>query len=363
MGSYTASRRPFTADEDAHDRLNRQEKYIGFRMVYAAITDSATAALVLSQMRFLTKDLTPDENGHRWACHTREEWWEETRLGRYELENARKILIRLGFIYEQRTKGGPTFFRLDHAKVDAAIRRYTDTGQCPVPGWKPADSPAGNQPTPPAGNQPTSPAGNQPTPRLETSRPPAGNQPTSRLETSRPPNRDLRVLEKSRVNLSPKRPSTGQEEERADPPSPQPKIPPARAGASLDETPVRQIPQPDTGPGDPVELAKQICRAYPKNSHLKPHELNSAHVAVVLETIRAEARDAESTQTDAALMLLELVEALAKGIRTADPDRFGFLPTVENYFHERKYRLPIEIFTRPERSRATKFSEVLARFN
>jgi hypothetical protein len=145
---------------------------------------------------------------------------------------------------------------------------------------------------------------------------------------------------------------------------PQTKFPPARAADPPDGTAFPKIPQPDLGPADLASLARQICLAYTRNAHLKPDELSLGHVTAALGAIRDEARNAESNQTDAGLMLLEKIEALAEGIRQApDPaERLKFLPPIDKFFRERGYRLPIEHFTRPPNNnrRGTKFNDALA---
>jgi len=74
------------------------QRPIAFNPWFARISGSVEAGIFLSQA-FYWSDKT-DENG--WFYKTREEWTEETCLGRRGQENSRRILLKLGVLEEER---------------------------------------------------------------------------------------------------------------------------------------------------------------------------------------------------------------------------------------------------------------------
>lgn len=114
------------------------DRPIAFHRCFVELTGSVTAAILLSQMFYWSRR-TKDENG--WFYKTAAEWSEETGMGRYELENARKCLRKHGLMEESR-RGVPAklYFLL---RMDVLQSRLLETSnqEC----GKPANKTAGNQ--------------------------------------------------------------------------------------------------------------------------------------------------------------------------------------------------------------------------
>lgn len=96
-----------------HDKINFSallDRPIAFHKVFAMIAGSATGGLFLSQAVYWS-ERTGDKDG--WFYKTREDWFEETMLGRYEQEAARKSLCELG-VLEEKKEGMPlkTYYRV-----------------------------------------------------------------------------------------------------------------------------------------------------------------------------------------------------------------------------------------------------------
>lgn len=100
------------------------DRPIAFHRCLVAVTDSVSAALMLSQAVYWS-NRTNDPEG--WFYKTAEEWEEETGLTRRAQEGARAKLRRTQF-WEEKLRGVPAtlFFRIDAEKPAAAL---TESGQ------------------------------------------------------------------------------------------------------------------------------------------------------------------------------------------------------------------------------------------
>lgn len=94
---------------------------IAFHRSFATISGSVTAGLMLSQAYYWS-DKTKDPDG--WFWKTQEQWEEETGLGRYEQETARKQLVQRGLMQECR-RGIPArlYFRLNFPAIVHAMNQ------------------------------------------------------------------------------------------------------------------------------------------------------------------------------------------------------------------------------------------------
>lgn len=94
---------------------------VAFHPIFAQITESITAGLMLSQAWYWKDKGTKDPNG--WFHKSQKEWQKETRLTRYEQEGAREILQDKGFMRERRS-GQPArlWFRVETRNVINAIK-------------------------------------------------------------------------------------------------------------------------------------------------------------------------------------------------------------------------------------------------
>lgn len=112
------------------------QRYVLVYPVLHAITGSAKAALMLSQMLFWTRTYLaerPERGG--WFWHTRQDWQTSTGLARYEQAYARSSLLAAGLI-EEKLMGAPArmHFRVDlDALGRAVISRSKPTGYA---GWR-----------------------------------------------------------------------------------------------------------------------------------------------------------------------------------------------------------------------------------
>ena len=146
------------------------DRPIAFHRCFVDPTGSITAALMLSQALYW-QQRTKDPDG--WWYKTREEWREETGMSRWEQEEARKRLRRVGVLREER-RGIPArlWYRVDEGQLWALLTK-TD------PPTKPDVGPEGIDP---AASQMT---GKPPSGRLETIQPDGGK--TANWSVSPPP--------------------------------------------------------------------------------------------------------------------------------------------------------------------------------
>jgi len=77
--------------------LQLLDRPIAFHRCFVTLTGSVTAALLLSQALYWQRRCKDAEG---WWYKTRDDWAEETGLGRYEQEGARKRLRKLGMLQE-----------------------------------------------------------------------------------------------------------------------------------------------------------------------------------------------------------------------------------------------------------------------
>lgn len=105
------------------------DRPIAFHRIFAELTGSVTAGLMLSQAVYWSGETksgerrTADPAG--WFWKTQEEWFEETRLTRKEQETARKHLRGLGRgdVWEEQVRGLPRrlYYRLDLEKLQSLL--------------------------------------------------------------------------------------------------------------------------------------------------------------------------------------------------------------------------------------------------
>jgi len=119
--------------------LNLLDRPIAFHRVFADLTGSIPAALLLSQALYWQRRCPDGRNGWWWKTSEEwfEEWFEESRLTRREQQSARKTLVKLG-ILEETKKGVPCrlWYRLDLNNlmllIQSAAPRQTGTTVRPV---------------------------------------------------------------------------------------------------------------------------------------------------------------------------------------------------------------------------------------
>lgn len=94
---------------------------ITFHRCLVRVTDSVTAALMLSQAMAWTDALAPEVDG--WFSKCQSEWTEETGLSRWEQETARRIL-RNRTLLEERVVGMPArlWFRVNRQRLWMALQ-------------------------------------------------------------------------------------------------------------------------------------------------------------------------------------------------------------------------------------------------
>ena len=97
------------------------DRPIAFHRCFIDPTGSITAALMLSQALYW-QQRTKDPDG--WWYKTREEWREETGMSRWEQEEARKRLRRVGVMREER-RGIPArlWYRVDEEQLLALLAK------------------------------------------------------------------------------------------------------------------------------------------------------------------------------------------------------------------------------------------------
>ncbi len=101
--------------------INLLDRPIAFHRVFADLTGSIPAALLLSQALYWQRRCPPNRDG--WWWKTADEWFEEARLTRREQQSARKTLVKLG-ILEETKKGVPCrlWYRLNLNKLMVLIQ-------------------------------------------------------------------------------------------------------------------------------------------------------------------------------------------------------------------------------------------------
>ncbi len=126
------------------------DRPIAFHRCFVTLTGSVTAALMLNQAYYWQKRAKSHDG---WWFKTRDDWIEETGMGRYEQEGARKKLRTLGLLRED-LRGVPAtlWYKVDESRLLEAIAKLgQSTVPAPVPlapvGGKPANQMAGKPPT------------------------------------------------------------------------------------------------------------------------------------------------------------------------------------------------------------------------
>jgi hypothetical protein len=96
------------------------DRPIAYHRVFACLTGSVTAALLLSQAVYWQRRATG------WWWKTQKEWEEETGLSRREQESARRVLRGLGVLFEER-RGIParSYYRLDIGRLLSVLCEKT----------------------------------------------------------------------------------------------------------------------------------------------------------------------------------------------------------------------------------------------
>ena len=99
--------------------LDLLDRPIAFHRIFVKLTGSVTAALMLSQALYWSKR-TSDSDG--WFYKVQTEWEEETGMGRYEQEGARKSLRGKSF-WEEKRIGCPAklFYRINLGELESAL--------------------------------------------------------------------------------------------------------------------------------------------------------------------------------------------------------------------------------------------------
>jgi len=114
---------------------------IAYNPIYAKITGSLTAGVLLSQVVYWSRCMKNKE-----FYKTDEDFREELCLGTYELKNAKKTLQEKGLVHIKR-KGVPakTYYLLDKEELIRQITSYVETTQLDM--WKPHNKTSGNHTT------------------------------------------------------------------------------------------------------------------------------------------------------------------------------------------------------------------------
>lgn len=142
------------------------DRPIAFHRCFVTLTGSVTAALMLSQAYYWQKRAKSHDG---WWFKTRDDWIEETGMGRREQEGARKKLRALGILRED-LRGVPAtlWYKVEETKLLEAIANLSN--------------PASSSPTLPT------PVGTKPPFQLVRNRP-TGRAETAQLEGRKPPNK------------------------------------------------------------------------------------------------------------------------------------------------------------------------------
>ena len=105
------------------------QRYILVYPVLQAVTGSAKAALMLSQMLYWTRTyLTSRPERGGWFWQTQQDWRTSTGLSRHEQDHARVALLATGFVEERRMGvPGRMHFRVDLLALGRAIAGHKST--------------------------------------------------------------------------------------------------------------------------------------------------------------------------------------------------------------------------------------------
>lgn len=94
------------------------DRPIAYNRAYARIADSATAGLLLSQAAYWARTMND-----AWFYKTAAQWLEETGLSRHEFQEARRLLVTLGFLeYELRSMPAKGHYRVNWEAICASLQ-------------------------------------------------------------------------------------------------------------------------------------------------------------------------------------------------------------------------------------------------
>jgi hypothetical protein len=115
--------------------------YVAYYPRVAGVCGNIKSAILLSQALSWTSGYLRQNPGREgWFWKTREEWFQETGLSRWEQESARKRLRELGLLEEKRMGAPPKlFFRIN---LDALGRLLSARFHLPFDHWDWRDTPA-----------------------------------------------------------------------------------------------------------------------------------------------------------------------------------------------------------------------------
>ena len=167
---------PDTASDSSEQIIHLLDRPIAFHRCFASITGSITAALLLSQALYWQRRCKHPEG---WWYKTRDDWCEETGMGRYEQEGARRKLRQLG-ILQKELRGVPAqlWYRVnEHRLLDLLMQSSKNEDVTPA-GKREAGSPVGGKPA-------VQLVENQPTGWLETTQL-DGAKPASKMAQNHP---------------------------------------------------------------------------------------------------------------------------------------------------------------------------------
>lgn len=110
------------------------ERPIAFHRIFAKLTGSVTAGIMLSQAYYWSKNETVKQRDG-WFYKGRAEWTAETTLTRYEQESARAKLRKAGFWFEDiRDHPARLYFKVDMNLLAEAVRQLVENQ--PTRWWK-----------------------------------------------------------------------------------------------------------------------------------------------------------------------------------------------------------------------------------
>lgn len=152
------------------------DRPIAFHRCFASITGSITAALMLSQALYWQKRCKHPEG---WWYKTRDDWYEETGMGRREQEGARRKLRQLQVLQEKRC-GVPAqlWYRVNEPRLLNLLMDSNKNDDLAPAGRRKTRHPVGTKP-------PVQLVQNRPTGWAETAQQ-AGSEPPSKLAQFQP---------------------------------------------------------------------------------------------------------------------------------------------------------------------------------